>query len=288
MASKTWSRLTRALRVLVFVYVGIVVLMMLLERFLVYPAPPKDDGNWDVSELNVEDVYFESGDGTKLHGFYAEHTAPRGHMLFCHGNGEHIGYFPDSLVRLSRELQLSVFAFDYRGYGKSEGQPFEQGLLEDGEAALTWLTNRGGIEMGQAILHGRSLGGGVVVYLAGKHGARALVAERTFHSMVEIGARQYPWLPVRLVMRNRYPSAERIASYHGPLLQLHGDADRLVPLSSAKLLFAACPSQDKQFMTVPGMGHNDPNPPEFLDAFLALLDRLPPQVDANVASQREP
>ena len=101
-----------------------------------------------------------------------------------------------------------------------------------------------------------------------------MVVERTFHSMVDIAAGLYPWLPVRWVMRNRYPSEVRVASYAGPWLQLHGDADTLVPLSSGKRLFDACPSGDKKFVVIPGMGHNDPAPAEFYREVEELLNRL--------------
>ena len=249
-------------------------MLVLLERFLVYPAPSVADGAWNAAELNVEDVHFESADGTKLHGFYAEHPEPKSQILFCHGNGEHVGYLGGYIRSLADELEASVFAFDYRGYGKSEGKPYEADMLADGEAAQKWLADRAGITPDQIVLYGRSLGGGVAVYLASTLGAKALVAERTFHSMVDIGARQYPWAPIKLLMRNRYPSAKRIAKYDGPLFQAHGDSDQLIPIESAHELFAACPSEDKQFMEIPGMGHNDPCPPEFYEAFKALLDRL--------------
>jgi len=268
------SRLIRIAKTVAAIYVGVLILLVLLERFLVYPAPSPSDGAWNAAQLRVEDVHFESADGTKLHGFYAEHPSPKAQILFCHGNGEHVGYAGSYIRSLADELEASVFAFDYRGYGKSEGKPHEAGVLADGEAAQKWLASRAGIAPDQIVLYGRSLGGGVAVYLAGEFGACALVAERTFHSMVEIGARQYPWAPIKLLMRNRYPSADRIANYEGPLLQLHGDADRLIPLQSARELHAACPSEDKQFMEIPEMGHNDPCPAEFYDAFKALLQRL--------------
>ena len=209
-------------------------MLMTLERFLVYPAPSPRHGNWNAAEFGAIDVEFTSDDDTKLHGWYIEHSAPKAYVLFCHGNGEHIGYLGNRMSSLSRRLGVSVFAFDYRGYGRSQGKPFEQGVLEDGEAAHRWLANQGGIALDDVVLHGQSLGGGVAVHLASTTGCRALVVERTFHSMVEVGAGTFPWLPVRWVMRNRYPSALRIARYDGPLLQLHGAADRLIPVESGR------------------------------------------------------
>lgn len=277
MKRAAWQKwLWRILRIVLLVYLGVCVLLVSLERFLVYPAPPAADGDWAPQNriANFEDVWFESEDGTKLHGWYIEHPAAKAQLLFCHGNGEHLGYLTDWLSGLSNTLEVSIFAFDYRGYGKSEGKPFEDGLLADGEAAQRWLATRAQIQPQDVVLYGRSLGGGVVVYLASKLGARALIPERTFHSMVEIGAAQYPWIPVRWLMRNRYPSSQRIAQYDGHLLQVHGTVDRLIPLASARALFDACPSAEKQFIEVRGMGHNDPAPPEFFAAFRQLIDSL--------------
>ena len=114
----------------------------------------------------------------------------------------------------------------------------------------------------------------VAVHLASRLGARALIAERTFHLMVEIGAELYWWAPVRMFMRNRYPSVTRIADYDGRLLQMHGTADEIVPLDSARKLFEACPSEQKTFLEIEGMGHNDFAPRRFYEAMGSLLNDL--------------
>ena len=270
------QRVKRIAYIVARLYVGIILMLMLLERFLVYPAPRASQGNWNASAVGAEDVSFESADGTKLHGWYFEHPTPRAHILFCHGNGEHVGYLGDEMRGMSEHFNVSIFAFDYRGYGKSEGKPFEKGVVEDGVAAQQWLANRANIKPTDVVLHGRSLGGGVAVNLAGNVGAKALIAERTFHSMVAIGARKYPIFPIHWVMRNRYLSVEHITKFNGPLLQVHGDEDSLVPVESAEELFAACPSAKKSFIKVPGMGHNDRAPDEFYSAIDDLLDSLQP------------
>ena len=261
----------RVVRLAVVTYILALIMLMLLERSMVYPAPPRDAGSWDVNQFGAEDVSFVSADGTKLHGWYFQHPEPKAAILFCHGNGEHIGFLGESMYALSQRLSASVFVFDYRGYGLSEGKPFERGVLEDGEAAQRWLAKRSGLQANEIVIYGRSLGGGVAVHLASSLGARTLVIERTFHSMVDIGADQFPWLPVRLVMKNRFPSEEKVKGYSGPLLQLHGDADALVPLESARRLFDACPSDQKTFVKISGMGHNDATPKKFIDAVAEAL-----------------
>lgn len=261
----------RALRVFVLTYLGLLVMLVALERMLVYPAPSPTHGDWSPHGVPVEDIHFASADGTELHGWFLPRPAARHAILLCHGNGEHVAFLADVMMELSERLDASVFAFDYRGYGKSQGKPFEQGVLEDGEAAQRWLAARIDVQPDQIVLYGRSLGGAVAVHLASTLGARALIVERTFHSMVDIGAQLYWWAPIRWLMRNRYPSADRILHYQGPLLQLHGTLDNLVPIESAKKLFAASPSKNKQFLEIQGLGHNGAAPGSFLATARELL-----------------
>ena len=239
------SRLRRISLLVFFVYLSVLLVLVALERLFVYPTPPRTLGDWAHLHIDVEDVHFVSDDGTQLHGWYFERPQPRAHMLFCHGNGEHISFLGDWLSKLSNDLNVCVFTFDYRGYGKSEGKPFEQGVLQDSEAAQRWLAHRAGLTPDGVVVYGRSLGGAVAVHLASNVGARALIAERTFHSMVELGAHLFWWAPVKLIMRNRYPSADWISKYDGPFLQMHGTADEVVPINFAHRLFAACPSENR-------------------------------------------
>ena len=148
--------------------------------------------------------------------------------------------------------------FDYRGYGRSEGTPSEAGVLADARAARTWLARRAGIGENQIVLMGRSLGGAVAVDLAAD-GARGLVLESTFTSMPEVGHAAMPWLPVRTLMQTQFNSLAKISNYHGPLLQSHGTADRLIPYAMGRQLFEGA-NEPKQFIAIAGGDHNDPQP----------------------------
>ncbi len=114
-----------------------------------------------------------------------------------------------------------------------------------------------------------------MVALAEQLGAKALIVHSSFANMTDVGADRYFWLPVRLLMRNRYPSEERIKNYEGPLLQIHGTADGVVPLKLAKPLFDASPSEHKRFIEVPGGTHNGPLSQDVFDALIEFLDELP-------------
>jgi fermentation-respiration switch protein FrsA (DUF1100 family) len=221
-------------------------------------------------------VYFEAADGVKLHGWYVPHPAPRASVLFSHGNGEHVARLAPMLGLLRSRAAVSVFAWDYRGYGRSPGKPSETNLLADARAAQLWLAAREGIRPEDVVLYGRSLGGAVAVGLAAEHPVRGMVLERTFADMVDTAAYHFPWLPVKWIMRNRFPSSQRIAAYQGPLLQSHGTADRIVPFEMGKKLFDAAATTNKRFFVVEGGDHNGPQPDEFYDALGEFLDALPP------------
>ncbi len=261
----------RIARPLIVAYLLILLALMLCENRLVYPVPPVSWGNWNPAGLAHEDVWFESADGTKLHGWFVPHANPVRAILYCHGNGEHVAMNADLAAHLRDRLQASVFLFDYRGYGHSHGSPHEAGCVADGSAAQRWLAERMGIGPGEVVLFGRSLGGGVAVALAAQNGAKALVLENTFPRMTDAAAAHYPWLPVRWVMDNRYDSLSLIRHYSGPVLQSHGVKDNIVPVKLGRQLFDAAPCKAKRWIELPNLGHNDAWPTSYYDELARFL-----------------
>ena len=174
---------------------------------------------------------------------------------------------------LQRELRVSVLAFDYRGYGRSEGRPHEKGVLADARAARDWLASRAGVAADEIVLMGESIGGAVAVDLAAADGARGLVLENTFTSLPDVAAYHFPWLPVRTFMRSRLDSESKIGGYRGPLLQCHGDADTVVPFALGLRLHEAAKAP-KEFVVISGGDHNDPRSPQWLTALDEFFDRL--------------
>ncbi len=265
----------RVVRRLTIVYLAIVVGMMFLETWLVYPIPPLSRGNWKPTNFQYENAEFTSADGTKLHGWYFPIAGSKRAILYSHGNGEDVAANGEFISFLSESLHASVLIYDYRGYGHSAGSPNEAGCIADGDAAQKWLADRAGIAPRDVILIGRSLGTGVSVALAAQNGCRALILENAFPSMVSIAAQHYPWLPVRWIMRNRYDNLDRIKHYNGPLWQSHGCDDTIIPIAAARTLFDASPSKNKKWFEYPNCGHNDPRPGVYYDelaTFLATLD----------------
>lgn len=229
--------------------------------------------NWDRGALPVEDAWFASADGTKLHGWYFPHDQARAVVLFCHGNAGNLSHRADLIRYLHDHHKLSVMIFDYRGYGRSEGTPEVPGILEDARAARAWLARRAGIAENQIVLMGRSLGGAVAVDLAAADGARGLILESTFTSVSDVAAIKVPF--GGSLVRNQLDSLAKIGKYRGPLLQSHGDADRVIPYENGLRLFQAA-SEPKRFVTIPGAGHGDPQSVQYYQALDRFIDTLTP------------
>ena len=251
-----------------------------VERSLVFHPAPYPDGDWGPSGVYYEDAWFEAEDGTKLHGWFASHSHPRAVALFLHGNAGNITSRAETLDVLNDRHQLAVMTFDYRGYGRSKGKPSESGVLQDARAARAWLAERTGVRETDIVLMGRSLGGAVAVDLASKDGARGLVLASTFTSLPDVGAHHLPWLPTRFLMSQRLDSLSKIQHYNGPLLQSHGNADRVIPFEQGMQLFEAAPGP-KRFVPIPGGDHNDPQTEEYRQALDEYLNSLPPVQAAN-------
>jgi fermentation-respiration switch protein FrsA (DUF1100 family) len=246
-----------------------------LEESLIFHPRPYPEGDWDRQDVPHEDAWFASSDGTRLHGWFAEAPALRAVVLYAHGNAGNVAAWAPVLRLFRDRLGCSVLVFDYRGYGRSEGEPDEAGILADARAARRWLARRAGVAEKDVVLVGRSLGGAVAVDLAAEDGARALVLENTFTSMPDVAAGMLPLVPVRWLMRTRLDSRAKIGRYRGPLLQTHGDADRAVPYALGRELFEAA-NEPKQLVVVAGGGHNDAPSREYVQALDRFLVDLPP------------
>jgi hypothetical protein len=204
--------------------------------------------------LAHEDVLLDTPDGERIHGWWVERAGARGALLFLHGNGGNISHRLDS-IRLFHDLGLSVLIIDYRGYGKSSGRPGESGTYLDAEAAWKYLVEARGIDPGRIVIYGESLGGAVATWLASRVGCGALLITAGFTSVEDMGRHYYPYLPVRWLVRIRYPSIDYIGAARCPVLVMHSPGDEIVPFDMGRKLFEAA-RPPKEFLELAG-GHND-------------------------------
>lgn len=235
-------------------YVGLTLLLFLFQaRFIFFPtrsieATPQNIG------LAYESIRFKAKDGISLSGWFVPADDAQNVVLFFHGNAGNISHRLDSIALFHR-LGLSVFIVDYRGYGQSEGRISEQGTYLDAEAAWRYLVEQRGVSPEEIIIFGRSLGGGVATWLAGVHPPRALILESTFTSVPDIGAGQFPFVPVRWLARIHYNSLERLRQIDVPVLIIHSPDDTTIPYSHGERLFEAA-NEPKEFLEIQG-GHNE-------------------------------
>ena len=149
----------------------------ILDQFFVYHPEPWEDRDWrGASGLPLEDVWFQSADGTKLFGWYVEARADTGVLLWCHGNAGSVIHRLENLRELYR-LGLSIFIFDYRGYGRSQGKPSEDGLYQDAIGAYDYLTRVRQIRSERIVVFGRSLGAAIAADLVSQKPAAGLILE---------------------------------------------------------------------------------------------------------------
>ena len=254
----------------------------LVDALLFHPSR-EPRGGWEPDRPSVEVARFRAADGSRLSGWFAEAKQPRAVVLYCEGNAGNITSRRWVLDLFRDGMGTSVMIFDYRGYGQSEGSPSRAGILEDARAARRWLAERAGVPEGEIVLVGSSLGGAVAVDLAARDGARGLVLESTFSSLKELAGSHFGRL-ARLAVSSELDSASKIGGYDGPLLQVHGDADRVVPYELGKRLHDAA-NPPKRFVRVAGGDHNDPPTREYLDALDKFLGSLPPTRPAQVKAR---
>jgi fermentation-respiration switch protein FrsA (DUF1100 family) len=188
-------------------------------------------------------------------------------VLISHGNGGNISHRL-SLYRVLLDVGVNVFAYDYRGFGRSTGRSTEAGTYRDLEAAELWLETRGFSEA-RIVLHGESLGGAVAAHRAQqKPGLRGLIIRSTFTSVPDLGVELFPWLPVRLLSTIEYDTRKRLGDIRIPVLILHSRADTLVRFHHAEANFAA--AHEPKWLREIGGDHND-QPDASLEVYAAAI-----------------
>lgn len=239
---------------------GLLVIALMLYRFehsQVYH--PTRDAEYTPDDVGrpAEDVWLKTSDGLRLHAWFfaADQSSPRAKfvMLFCHGNGGNLTSRP-GYYRAILETGVNLLTFDYRGYGRSGGEPSEAGTYTDAEAAYQWLRTRG-FAPEHILVWGESLGGGIASHLAATEPVGGLMLQSTFTSIPDIGAELFPWLPVRLISRIKYDTHSRLPHLKCPVVVMHSRGDTTIRFPHGERNFAAA-REPKAFVELEG-DHND-------------------------------
>jgi fermentation-respiration switch protein FrsA (DUF1100 family) len=244
----------RALRLLVVLCLLGGLLLLFETRFIYFPTRGYDATPSGLG-LAHEDVWLTAEDGVRLHGWYLPVPGARWVTLVSHGNAGNISHRLDRALLLQARLRSSVFLYDYRGYGASEGSPDEAGTYRDARAAYRYLAEEKRVKVNELVLFGESLGSAVSLELALDHPAAALVLEAPFTSVRDM-ARATLLAPLAPFVRTRYESLDRVPRLRMPLLVVQGDRDEIVPPIQGRRLFDSAP-EPKRYYAIPGAGHND-------------------------------
>lgn len=270
------SVLLSILTVVLAVYVGLALLLYIFQpRMIFFPYRdhlyrPEDVG------LEYESVRLTASDGIRLDAWYIPAPDAEFTVLFCHGNAGNISHRLDSLM-FFRDLGLNCLIFDYRGYGRSQGSPSEQGLYSDARAGWDWLTQDRQVPPDRIILFGRSLGGTVAANLAAELAGQkiqpaGLALESSFTSVIDMGKHYYPWLPIKWVARFKFNAISAVQNVQSPILVIHSPDDEIVPYRLGQKLYENAP-QPKKFAAISGT-HNEGFMQDFQTYKTAWLDWL--------------
>jgi len=239
-------------------YLCIITIMYVTQRNLMY-HPDKNLGRpMDSGLPEMVAVNLTNDEGQKVVSWYKSASTNKPTLVYFHGNAGNIGDRHDK-VRPFLDHGIGVMLVGYRGYGNNAGNPTEEGLYSDAALALDFLS-RTGIMPDHWVLYGESLGSGIAVEMAQRIGtvspAAALILEAPFSSMADAGKNHYPWLPVNVLLKDRYDSISKIKSVNTPLLILHGTADKVVPIELGRKLFNTA-VDPKSVHWISGAGHDD-------------------------------
>jgi fermentation-respiration switch protein FrsA (DUF1100 family) len=226
-----------------------------LERTVVCFPQKGHDGRPEDFGLRARDLYFETPDRVRLHGWLFTAAPQNPYLLWCHGNAGNISHRLENIALLLAE-GINVFIFDYRGYGKSEGTVSEEGFYQDALAAWKQLLLEGPASPSQVVLFGRSLGCAMAVDLALQVPAAGLILESGFPHLGAMARYHYPFVISEKFLSGRYDAQSKMPRLKMPVLVVHGTNDGIVPLSLGRRLFQAAP-EPKTFYEIPGADHND-------------------------------
>ena len=261
------ATLKSVLLVALVCYVGLVAVMYLAQRALMYFPYAARMAPADADFPQAREVDLTAADGVRILAWTVPPKPGKPVVLYFHGNGGSVAHRVPRFRKLVDD-GTGLVALSYRGYGGSDGKPTEDGLIADGRAAYDFA--RATYPDAKIVLWGESLGTGVAVALAGEKDVAAVILEAPFTSAADVAFSAYPFIPVRLLMKDQFRSDERIGKVTAPVLVMHGARDRIVPFRLGERLFALA-NEPKQFVRFADGGHEEIHRYDHLAAARAFI-----------------
>ena len=220
---------------IVIAYLVVMIFIYFYQRNLLY-HPSENNYQNDEPQFNYKEVNINVEANIKLKSWFIEKDLIKFKtLLIFHGNA---GDLSNRIYKLNElnKLKLNILLISWRGFSGNNGSPTEKNLYKDAEAAIKWL-NKKKITNNQIILYGESLGTGVAVEMAKKNNFNSIILESPFTSIENSAKIYYPYLPVKLLLKDRFDSINKIQKIKSPILKMHGKKDDVVPFSMGKELF---------------------------------------------------
>ena len=221
--------------IIFFIYFLVLVFLYFYQRNLLY-HPNENNYSEDKISVDIENVRIKTSDNIELLGWYHEKNLKDFKtLIFFHGNA---GPLESRIHKLNhfRDMNINFLIIAWRGFSGNNGNPSEQGLYEDGKSAIDWLIKKGVSEK-NLILYGESLGTGVATHLAQNKNFAGVILETPFTSMIDAAKKFYPYIPVKLLLKDKFENYKKIKNINSPILIMHGEVDQLVPFSMGKKIY---------------------------------------------------
>lgn len=249
------STLLKAALFCLISYCAILLFLYLYQRHLVFKPTAQMSLPASYNGLNsVEQRTLLTNDGVHILVWYQPPPTPDAPVIiFFHGNTGNLGDRTEKIALLTKHM--GVLAVSYRGFGGSEGTPSEEGLYEDARTAINYLKQQG-VPESHMILYGESLGSGVVIQMATEYAPAGVVLEAGYTSLVALGQKKYPYIPVSWLMKDHFDSISKISKIKAPLLMFHGEKDPTTPAEHTRLLLGKATSP-KQAIIFPEIDHTN-------------------------------
>ena len=235
MLKKFRNILFLSIQIIVLIYLVILGFLYFYQRNLMY-HPNENNYSGDKLSVDIKEVKVETGDNIDLLGWYHEKDIKKYKtILFFHGNA---GSLENRIHKLNhfRDMDVNFLIIAWRGFSGNKGKPSEEGLYEDGKSAINWLINRG-VKKKNIVIYGESLGTGVATHLAQNKNFAGIILETPFTSMIDAAKNFYPYIPVGLLLKDKFDNKSKIRNINAPILIMHGEADQIVPFFMGKKMY---------------------------------------------------
>ena len=259
-------------QIIIFVYIFVLIFLYFYQRNLMY-HPDENNYSGDQISVNIENVKIVTDDEIELLGWYHKKDLEKYKtILFFHGNA---GSLENRIHKLNhfQEMNVNFLIIAWRGFSGNNGTPSEKGLYEDGKSAINWLLDKG-VKEENIVIYGESLGTGVATHLSQNKNFAGVILETPFTSMIDAAKTFYPFIPVGLLLKDKFENKAKIKNINVPILIMHGEADQIVPFFMGKEIYEIANKPKYSYFTNHDnhMMEYDKNLVKALNSFLKSLN----------------